>query len=121
MAATIGGVSCDFVHRRQVADLKERVDVWQVPGVSGYGSQLLGRGDAEIIFVGVKFGTNAAVNTWKASIEALQGLSSLVTIVDDWGDTHSSLVLTRVDVIKTADQGNGGCRGEVTVRGVKTA
>jgi len=116
----IGGVSCDLLSGPAPA-LRERVEVWQVPGIDGYGAQTLGKGDAQYSFAAVRFGTSAEVDAWYASVQALQG--SVLTVVDDWGTSHTSILLTRVNQLrKSAAQLPGTtrvARGAVEIEGVK--
>lgn len=91
--ASIGGVACNYV-KGFARSLKWRLDVWQVPGLNGYGAQNLGTGESEFSFTATYYGTAAAVNVFIAAIEALQG--STVTIVDDWGITYTYMMVTRV-------------------------
>lgn len=119
--AGIGGVACDFV-RGDLRALKERVEVWSVPGIDGYGAQKLGLGDADFLFTGVIHDTVANVTAWVAAIAALQG-TALVSIVDDWGVTFTNCLITRVGMPRRSawKDGSIACRCELDVEGVKTA
>ena len=114
--ATVGGLSCDFVRGLSAAK-KLRTQVWSVPGLNGYGAKVFGLGDSESEFVLVKRGTFAAVMTWVALIEAMQG--TLVAVVNDWGQTTTAFLVQKVSVPKlTAEVGYGGARGELRIEGV---
>jgi hypothetical protein len=122
--AEIGGVSCDFVHHRPgPSGLKERVHVWQSTGYDGYNAQKLGRGDSPFRFTAVKYGTNAALNTWTDNIEALAG--SVISIVDDFGDTYTDLLVNPLSIARktpAVQPGSGdNLRGEILIQGVKAA
>lgn len=114
--ADVGGVSCDIV-AGAVRTPTERVKLHQVPGIDGVAAQLLGLGDAIFRFRVVKRGTNAQMNTWIAAIEALKG--STVTIVDDWGDTHTNCLIEQLslpDKQPASDSSKNRC--EMLVEGV---
>jgi len=78
------------------ASLKQRVDVWEVPGIDGYGAQTLGLGDARFGLTCIAYtASSGAANTLIGLVEAMQG--TLQTLVDDWGDTYTSLLVEKVD------------------------
>ncbi len=115
--AGIGGVSCNMVKGEAPAK-KERLRVWQVPGIDGYGAHADGLGDSAFVFLGVKYGLRAAIETWSTAIEALQG--SVVSIVNDWGTTYTNCLIQHVSVPRiTAALWTGvDTRGEIRVEGV---
>ena len=116
MAGSIGGHACDFV-KGTLRALKETVETWRLPGVDGYGAQLLGFGDSSWQFTGVLYDSNTNVEAWFADLEALQG--SIISITDDWGETYSNFLVTEVGVpSKTPAIGAGGARGELTLSGL---
>ena len=117
-ANVIHGIECDFLRGRPIAGNKERVEEWSTAGVDGYGAQLLGLGDTSFTLTVVKYGEPAAVETWLTALEGTQG--DVGTIIDAWETTHQNCLVTRVHGLKkTAEVGNGGCRGELQVEGVK--
>ena len=69
MAGIVGGVGCDIM-RGEAPAKKERLRLWQVPGIDGYGAHADGLGDSAFVFVATKYGLRAAVETWSAAIEA---------------------------------------------------
>lgn len=78
------------------AHLKTRVDVWEVPGVDGYGAQTLGQGDAEFELMTVNYcADNTEANGVIASAEGMQGAMCLVH--DDFGDDYDNVLVTHVD------------------------
>lgn len=91
MAASVGGVSCDLVSI-DVIPLSERFVVWRVPGQDGFGLFKTGRGGSWFKATIKKFGTYAAVKTWKDAIYALE---NVISITDDWDETYSSLAIQR--------------------------
>ena len=114
-----GLIACTFLHAiGPPKALKERITVWQLPGLDGYGAQRLGLGDAEFGFTAVLHGTEAAVDAWIAKIERLQ--SRIVSAFDDWLKTHTKLLVTRVEQpVKTPALSHiGAVRGEVNLFGV---
>lgn len=117
--AGIGGVSCDMV-KGNARGLKQRVEVWQLPGIDGYGAHKVGQGDAEFSFLGIKYDTAANVQSWVAAIEALQG--TVVSIVDDWGVTFTPCLIVSVGRPRRMAAVRPGssytCRGEIEVLGV---
>lgn len=113
--ASVGGVSCDFVHGG-VAGTRKRLRVWQAAGLDGFGAQDLGDGSPEFMVRCVKFDSNTNVNTWCAQIEALAG--KVISILDDWGDTYPGCLVVGVGIRqKQAAQASGGveCRGEIAL------
>ena len=116
--ASIGLVSCTFV-KGTIPLLKMRVETWQVPGVDGYGAQLVGYGNAEFSVRAIGYGMFSVINSWAASLESLQG--TVVTIVDDWGATSPYCLITRVHTpeFRAAWGTHGDCRGEVRIEGVR--
>jgi len=86
MAANVGGVSCDLV-RGDLPPMGPIIETWHTPGVSGDGAQDHGDGDGRFEIVATKFGTKAAVNTWKAQIRALRG--TVVAIENSDGDSQA--------------------------------
>jgi hypothetical protein len=114
--ADVGGVNCDMV-KGATRDPTERVESHQVPGIDGVGAQLLGKGDSAFRFRAIKYGTNAQMNTWIAALEAFKG--DIVTIVDDWGDSHTKCLIMRVSLPrKTAAIAVDNHRCEVLIEGV---
>jgi len=120
--ANVGGIECTFV-KGEVRGLKPRGVVWQVPGLNGYGAQVLGLGDAEFEFRAILYSTLAVVETWFRTIEALQ--FSTVSIVDDGAITYTNLMITSVGIPQRQVAIDPGAsydtRGEITVSGVKVA
>ncbi len=116
MAGAIGGNACDLV-KGTLRALKETIETWRLPGVDGYGAQLLGFGDSSWEFTGVKYDSNANIEAWFADLEALQG--SIISITDDWGETYQRLLVTQVGVpTKQAAADANGARGELTLSGL---
>ena len=73
-----------------------RVDEWQVPGIDGYGEQLMGQGNAEFE-MGLEscLSSNADANAW---IDALTNLvGTTISFSDNWGDTYYNYFLKDVD------------------------
>ena len=119
MAAAIGGVSCDFV-KGDARDLKESVDTWVTPGIDGYGAMAVGQRGSLVQFAAVKYAALADVLTWFAAVQALQ--STMISIVDDWGTTHTNILITRIGrPVKQAciHEGNSWARGTIAVEGLK--
>lgn len=120
MAVNIGSVSCDML-KGVPRGLKTRLDVWQVPGLNSYGAQNLGTGDATFTFIAIKYDTDANIDTWKASIEALQG--TLVSAENDHSDTFTLLLVTAVGALAKKGVIYGGAarvRGMIRISGVQT-
>lgn len=118
--ASVGGIGCTFCRTIKRQAPKERLSIWQIPGVDGVGAQAEGDGDSHLAVECIGFGTAAVIEAWFQGIEALQG--TVVTVVDDWATTFSSLLVTRVgDGTKRPRSnldGNGVCRGSIVVEGV---
>lgn len=70
----------------------QRQETWEQPGVNGVGAHVLAKGNSQFEFTLVKYSaTSGDRNTWKASLYALK--DKLVTIVDDDGESHTSLLI----------------------------
>lgn len=124
--AGIGGVNCTFVKTEEggciPSVLRMRSEVWQIPGLSGYGIFQYGYGDSEFMVTGILYSNDAGIDIWAAAMYAIQG--TIVSIVDDHGDTYGSCYLQKVsNVLKRAALAAGGIttRGEIRVMGVKVA
>jgi hypothetical protein len=119
--ASVGGISCTFV-KGEVNGLRLDTTVWRVPGINGFGAQTLGLGGSSFAFRSIVFGTAAQVDAWYRAIEALVGYA--ISIVDDWGLTHTGCLLTRTEIrprrFRTNHDSLGACRGEMVIEGVKT-
>jgi hypothetical protein len=94
MAINIGGVSCRFLSG-DVGDLKERIEVWQLPGIDGYGAHLIGKGNSPFVFVATLIDSYANCLTWRDNIEALQG--TIVEAEDDFVTTYTDLLVLSVN------------------------
>lgn len=113
---SIGGIDCTFI-RGEAPLPKQRVMLWQTPGVDGYGAQCLGLGDSEFQFVCVKYGTRVALGQWAAEIQTLQG--RLVVVVNDWGTTYLRCLALRIGRPRYSPAlFQGGARGEIVLEGV---
>lgn len=120
MMATIGGVACEFV-KGDPPRLKTRVIVWQGPGLTGYGAQTLGKGDAAFTVRAIKYGTATVVKAWHANLEAVQG--TVLTIINDWGVSSTQCLVLRVGVLARTPAldgtGTARVRGEASIDGVQ--
>ena len=74
---------------------KMRSEVWQVPGINGYGLALLGVGDSAFTLQAILYGTLAECGSWAASIQALQ--SAIVAVTNDLGQTYSQVFLIKTE------------------------
>jgi len=119
--ASIGGVSCTFV-RGNVPAIREEGEVFRRAGIDGFGIHLTGKGDGVAPLVAVYYGTDALVDAWAASLYALQG--SLVTVVNDHGDSVANVFLRRVgNLRKTAAVVPGTAtttRGQIDIEAIAT-
>lgn len=116
--ASIGSVGCTFVKGHLPAK-KLRVEVWEVPGIDGYGAQTTGYGSSQFEIVAVLYSTIFGASAWADQIESLQG--KLVTIIDDLGDSTANCLITNVSAMRiTAARAVEGIttRGEITIQGV---
>ena len=115
--ATVGGITCTYV-RGHLPDNRQRVRTWAVSGLNGYGAKRTGLGDSEW-WIEVEWkSTSTGANTFYAAIEALQG--QIVTIVNDWGNTFTNCLVTKVGPPqKTAELGYGGARMRCRIEGVR--
>jgi hypothetical protein len=84
----IGGITVDLMNGFP-ATMQQRVDMWQTPGIDGYGAQKIGRGNGEYALSTITYKTSDAdANSHIAACAALAG--TVVSITDEWGDTYSS-------------------------------
>jgi hypothetical protein len=117
--AQIGSTGCTFV-KGMAPTPKQRVITWQVPGIDGYGAQLLGYGDGDFEFHAIAYGTALEILLWSQAIERHQG--QIVSIIDDFGTVYTLCLITRVTPLKrTAALVPGTIvttRGEMHVSGV---
>ena len=75
-------IACTFIRELNWQELKDRTNVWSMPGNDGFGVQSLGKGDGEFSYEAVLFGTVAELDAWAVTIEAMQG--TIVSIQDDF-------------------------------------
>lgn len=123
MAASItspteGIIPCTFLHGPPPGVLKERVSIWSLPGLDGYGAQRLGLGNAPFTFTAVLYSSLDDVVAWLIRIASTQ--SHIVGVVDDRNKSHSNLLIRLVeepDIIPAISH-VGTFRGEVQLSGV---
>jgi len=80
--------------RGSIPAVRERSEVWQVPGVDGYGVALLGQGDTKFKLLAVSYSSLVGVELWAASLQALQG--TIGTVANDLGESWSTCFFERV-------------------------
>jgi len=120
--ATVGAVSCDFVHG-SIGPKSERLDVYELPGVDGYGAHKLGLGNGDFELVAVGFGSQAVLTAWQTSLKALVG--TVVSITTDTGVTTTGCLIKEVGNIEVAAAAwSAGAltdrRGQIQIKGVVT-
>ena len=120
MAGSIGAVSCSFVHG-ECKPLSQRIPVWETPGLSGYGAQKLGLGDAPFRVSAVYFGSEANAEAWLVLVQATVGTT--VTITNDRSEAFANCLIQRVGEPRWSPAVNASSthRCEVLVEGVRTA
>lgn len=111
--ASIGGVSCDFVHRPMHPALR-RLAEWHVPGLSGLGLMDLGSASRKSPLMAVKYGTLSNCEAWLGNLEALQGAGQ-VTVTNDLGQTSSQAHVLDVRLVATRAAQPFGVRYEAVV------
>jgi len=103
-APSIGGVEFDIIHGLpQIA--RFRVEVWEVPGLDGYGAMTLGKGNAEFDLVSIFYSANEDDNDGSADLIIAQSIAlqgTAVNVVDDWrassgGDPYGPCIVQKVD------------------------
>lgn len=114
---TLGGVSCDVI-RVTYKNNTQRVEISTRPGINGIAAQLVGLGDTEVRGTAVLYASHGTLLVWESNLFALKG--AIVTIVDDWGNTLTSCLITDIGpLIKQPAIGeNGGNRGEMSFAGL---
>ena len=94
MAGTVDDLEFDIV-RGLPAELKERVETWEVAGIDGVGAQVSGLGDSEFQITTIKYcASNAEANELIYDCELTQG--TIVSITDDWGDLFPRCLVKHV-------------------------
>jgi len=113
---SIGGIPCTFVRGAPHAPA-QRVQLWEVPGIDGYGAQLLGLGDSPFQFAVVLLDSLIAANVynWAQSVQATPG--TIATIVNDWGTSYTRCLIVKTSAPKYTPW-NAGAKGEIVVEGV---
>lgn len=122
MAANVSGVSCDFV-KGHVPDLGTRLQTWHNLGQNGTGGLDVGQEADGFVLHCEKWGTDAAINTWAASLKALQGTAGN-TMENDHGETETNLMISHVSQARKEPikyEGSDQKIGVVMIAGVKTA
>jgi len=121
---SIGGVSCEFIPsaERPPAVLREEVELFRIPGISGYGSLLTGAADGSFrLEVAEYVASAAAARVWETALQSLQG--QVVTIVDDQGTSHTYCLLMHVGNATVQAGWSPGTgvsqRASLTIDGVK--
>ena len=125
--ASIGGTSCTTLNCMKMEELRPRTETWQQFGRDGYGAINGGKGGADFAFRATLFDTEANVRTWITTITQMVG--TLVSIVDDFSQTHTSMLITSVTRGEgpgagfkgVIESGTDKIRGELAISGVKTA
>ena len=100
----------------------KNISTWRTPGRDGVGAQKLGKSDSRWSFRGMNIDTSANVQTWATNIAALKG--TVISVVDDFAVTHTSLLVTNVGQPRRKGvvyNGTLQVRAEIEVRGIVTA
>ena len=126
--ASIGSVSCDFVHGRP-PELVTRYETWQSPGQDGYGAQALGKGHGAFAVEAVKIDTASNVDDWIDDLRAVVDAKAAVTITNSRDEAYGNCLVMRVrfanenrpvlPVIVPGESYDSRC--SVIVEGVRTA
>ena len=94
-SGSIGTVDVDIIRSRPVG-LKSRVEKWEIMGLDGYGSMILGNGDAEFKLMTITYlDSDADAESHIADCEGLQG--SIITVTDNWGNDYDNVLIEHVD------------------------
>lgn len=110
-------VNCDLI-RGRASVLKEKCEVWESPGIDGYGAQKLGKCDAPFEFSVVWYGSKSYVEGQYVALCNAQG--NLGEINDDWLSQHLNLLFVQVGDLSRTPAIPFECRGETLIRGVRT-
>jgi|SRR6185369_1249559 len=103
--SSVGGVTVSIVHGLP-SSFKTRIETWEVPGITGYGALTMGQGDAEFDLTTVTFcANNSTANTHITNLVGLKG--TVITVVDDYGDTYTNCLVHGMDYKKTPLIWNG--------------
>ena len=116
--ATIGGESCSFVKMITYQGRVTRARTWERRGINGTGAMTEGEGKGLFAFRGVLFDSDSNVETWRGTIEAMQG--TIISIVDDNANTYSNCFVKAVAQFAKApviESGTSKFRAQLVVSG----
>ncbi len=105
--ASVGGVSCKFV-KGVPSGPSMGVKIWRRDGVNGTASKKTAQKSGVFSFSLMKIDTNTNVKTWQTAIEALGG--TIVSIIDDDGDTHTNCLIVNVSEMVKTDLYDGAAK-----------
>ena len=94
MAASIGGISCDFL-KGAIHKPETRLAEWSVPGLDGVGLMDLGSGPRRSELTAIKYGSASTCDSWLASLVAKVGANAL-TVTNDIGETDTDCIVISV-------------------------
>jgi hypothetical protein len=92
--------SFDILKGTPPPSTKTETEIFTVPGLDGYGAQTLGDKDSEFELVTIRYFSGGDDNGGDANthISDCCGMQGFVcTIVDDWGDTFTQILVTKVN------------------------
>ena len=112
MAASAGGVSCDLV-QGTVSGATEGVKSWRREGVNGTAAKKTAQESGVFIFLLTKLDTDANVETWQTSIEALR--ATQITVVDDDAISHTTCLVMNVSEMTKMDIYDGAKKKAATI------
>src|SRR6185295_15630331 len=93
--SSIGAQQFDIM-RGPAATLSPRLDIWEVPGLDGYGAQLLGAGNGKRELTTVSYQTN--INNAAAFVLGCRlVVGTVVTVVDDWANNFFNQLVVEMD------------------------
>ena len=107
-------IDCTFI-RGASEGLKEELETWTRPGMDGHGAQQLGKRGGFRWTLTLHAAEVSEMEEWIESVENCQG--KVIDLVDDWGTTHSGLIVQRVTQPDRRAH-SLGARAEITIEGV---
>jgi hypothetical protein len=119
----VGNILCFKVAPLVQANVRQRLDIWQTPGVDGIGAQSLGDGEGQFAFECMTMGTPSYVQAWYEALAELAG--EFVIIIDDFVTVHTPCLIVDPGqlqrIARVNNDGLGTCIGRTVVSGAYQA
>lgn len=120
MATNVGGTACDIVNAT-VNALATALDLWTVAGLNGIGAMDFGANKSSFVVTAVKYDTSANIETWFATLRAMQGYSISIETGPGSAVVYSGLLVIEASRGQRQGliyEGNDRVRGMMQLQGV---